>query len=171
MLQLHKRYNIPATARITKKLTQQYIVPFPIVEKVGCLTYKFDIPPNWQIYQILSVAHLDPALPPIKDYFAKLFLFNSFLMFVKGNINKLKVLKWKSSSINAKSKNIMIEPLSIQSIGRGTIPNEIDGIMLKSLKMPPPLSRTIKRAWPQSKSILSTETLIFSPNKGEMVTV
>lgn len=37
MLQLHKRYSIPATVEITKKLIQQYVGPFHIVEKVGCL--------------------------------------------------------------------------------------------------------------------------------------
>ncbi len=35
MLRLHKGYSIPATAGVTKKLIQQYVGPFRIVEKVG----------------------------------------------------------------------------------------------------------------------------------------
>lgn len=44
MLQLQKRYSIPAIAGITKKLTQQYIGPFRIVKKVGCVAYKLNVP-------------------------------------------------------------------------------------------------------------------------------
>ncbi len=43
MLKLHKSYSIPSSVGITKKLTQQYVGPFQIVEKVGCLAYRLDI--------------------------------------------------------------------------------------------------------------------------------
>lgn len=46
MFWLHKRYNIPTTAGITKKLTQQYVGPFRIVQKIGRLVYKLDVPPD-----------------------------------------------------------------------------------------------------------------------------
>ena len=46
LLRLHKGYSIPATARVTKKLTQQYVGPFRIMEKVGRLAYRLDVPPN-----------------------------------------------------------------------------------------------------------------------------
>lgn len=35
MLRLHKGYSIPSSAGVTKKLTQQYVSPFRILEKVG----------------------------------------------------------------------------------------------------------------------------------------
>ena len=43
MLKLHKGYSIPSSAGITKKLTQQYIGPFCLLEKVGRLAYKLDV--------------------------------------------------------------------------------------------------------------------------------
>ncbi|KAI0838859.1 hypothetical protein F5Y06DRAFT_266714 [Hypoxylon sp. FL0890] len=35
LLRLHKGYNIPAAAILGKKLGQQYVGPFQIVERVG----------------------------------------------------------------------------------------------------------------------------------------
>lgn len=69
MLRLHKGYLIPSTLDVTKKLTQQYVGPFLIKEKMGRLAYKLDIPPDWKIQPILSVAQLEPAPPPNADPF------------------------------------------------------------------------------------------------------
>ena len=44
MLKLHKEYSIPSSASVTKKLTQQYVGPFRVFEKVGRLAYKRDLP-------------------------------------------------------------------------------------------------------------------------------
>lgn len=55
MLQLHKRYNIFATAKVTKKLIKQYVGPFRIVEKVGRLAYRLNVPFNWQIHLVFFV--------------------------------------------------------------------------------------------------------------------
>lgn len=44
ILKLHKGYSILSSVSITKKLTQQYIGPFQIVEKVGRLAYKLKVP-------------------------------------------------------------------------------------------------------------------------------
>ena len=44
MLKLYKGYSIPSSAGVTKKLTQQYVGPFRVLEKVGRLAYKLDIP-------------------------------------------------------------------------------------------------------------------------------
>lgn len=46
MLQLHKGYSIFAALEVIKKLTQQYMGPFQIKDKVGWLAYKLKIPPN-----------------------------------------------------------------------------------------------------------------------------
>lgn len=45
MLCLHKGYSIPLTLGVTKKLTQQYVGPFCISEKIGRLAYRLAIPP------------------------------------------------------------------------------------------------------------------------------
>lgn len=44
ILKLHKSYSIPFSIKVTKKLTQQYVGPFKIVEKVGRLAYRLEIP-------------------------------------------------------------------------------------------------------------------------------
>lgn len=90
MLRLHKGYNITATAGVTKKLTQQYVGPFRIVEKVGRLAYRLDVPPDWWIHPVFSVAQLEPAPPPAKDLFVRHFLSNPPPVFVKGNTDRLK---------------------------------------------------------------------------------
>lgn len=90
MLRLHKEYSISLTARLTKKLTQQYVGPFHIVKKVGRLAYKLNISPDWRIYPIFSVAQLEPAPPPAKNSFARPFPSNPPPIFVKGNTDKVK---------------------------------------------------------------------------------
>ena len=69
MLKLHKGYSIPSSAGVTKKLTQQYVGPFRILEKVGRLAYKLDVLHDWKIHPVFSVAQLEPAPLPIKDPF------------------------------------------------------------------------------------------------------
>ena len=90
MLRLHKGYNIPATAGVTRKLTQQYVGPFRIVEKVGRLAYRLDVPLDWRIHPVFSVAQLEPAPPPAEDPFARPFPSNPPPVFVEGDTDKLK---------------------------------------------------------------------------------
>lgn len=65
MLRLHKGYSLPSTVGITKKLTQQYVGPFLILERIGRLAYKLDITPDWRIYPVFSVVQLEPNKRPI----------------------------------------------------------------------------------------------------------
>ena len=90
MLRLHKGYSISVTAGVIKKLVHQYVGPFCIVEKVGRLAYRLDILPDWRIHPVFSVAQLEPAPPPAKDPFGRLFLSNPFPVFVESNTNKVK---------------------------------------------------------------------------------
>ena len=94
MLQLHKGYSIPAIAGVTKKLTQQYVGPFRILEKVGRLAYKLNIPANCRIHPVFSLAQLEPASTSAEDPFQRLFPSNPPLVYVDGNINN-----WKSFEI------------------------------------------------------------------------
>lgn len=84
ILRLHKGYSISTTAEVTKKLTQQYVGLFRVVEKVGCLAYKFDVSPNWRIHPVFSVAQLELAPPPAKDPFGRPFPTNPLLVFVES---------------------------------------------------------------------------------------
>ena len=90
LLWLHKGYSIPALAGVTKKLTQQYVGPFHIMKKVGRLAYRLDVPPDWRIYPVFSVAQLESAPPPAEDPFGRPFPSNLLPVFVEGNTNKVK---------------------------------------------------------------------------------
>lgn len=56
MLRLYKGYSIPSSLGVTKKLIQQYVRPFQVLERVGRLAYKLDVPHDWKIYPIFSIA-------------------------------------------------------------------------------------------------------------------
>ena len=90
MLRLHKGYSFPSTAGVTKKLTQQYVGPFRIVEKVGRLAYRLDVLPDWRIHPVFSVAQLEPAPPPTEDPFGRPFPSNPPPVFVEGDTDKIK---------------------------------------------------------------------------------
>lgn len=51
------------------KFTQQYVDPFRIFEKVGRLAYKLDVPHDWRVYLVFSVAQLELAPLPTDDPF------------------------------------------------------------------------------------------------------
>ena len=90
MLRLHKGYSIPATVGVTKKLTQQYVGPFRILEKVGHLAYKLDVPRDWRIHPVFSVAQLEPAPPPALDPFSRPIPSEPPPVFVEGDTDTLK---------------------------------------------------------------------------------
>ena len=69
LLRLHKGYKIPSTLGITKKLTQQYVGPSQVLERVGRLAYKLDIPDSWLVQTVLTIAQLEPCLDLSKDPF------------------------------------------------------------------------------------------------------
>ena len=68
LIRLHYGYDIPATKLTSRKYGQQYIRPFQVLKRVGRLAYRLDIPPNWKIYLVLSIAQLelcpDPKIDP-----------------------------------------------------------------------------------------------------------
>ena len=69
LLRLHKGYKIPSTLGITKKLTQQYVGPFKVLQRVGRLAYKLDIPDSWLVHPVFTIAQLEPCPDPTKDPF------------------------------------------------------------------------------------------------------
>ena len=46
LLRFQKSYSIPSTLGVNKKLTQQYVKPFRVLEKVRRLPYCLDVPLN-----------------------------------------------------------------------------------------------------------------------------
>ncbi len=71
MIKLLKGYSIPSSVGVTKKLTQQYVGSFRIIERVDRLAYKLDIPNDWRIHLVFCVAQLEPALSPAEDFFQR----------------------------------------------------------------------------------------------------
>ena len=69
LLRLHKGYSIPSTMKITTKLAQQYVGPFRIVERVGRLAYRLEIPGHWRIHPVFTIAQLEPSPAPNEDPF------------------------------------------------------------------------------------------------------
>ncbi|SLM35378.1 reverse partial [Lasallia pustulata] len=58
-IKLHKGYTLPLVTNW--KLSNQRAGPLKIVEKIGLLAYRLDIPVNWKIHPVISVAQLEPA--------------------------------------------------------------------------------------------------------------
>lgn len=73
-----------------KKLIQQYVSPFQILEKAGRLAYKLDFSGNWKIHPVFSVAQLKSSSPLALDLFSKPFFSLPPPVFVEGNIDTLK---------------------------------------------------------------------------------
>lgn len=65
LLRLHKGYKLPAM--INKKLSQQYAGSFKILERIGRLAYRLDIPEHWKIHNVFSIAQLEPTSAPGSD--------------------------------------------------------------------------------------------------------
>ena len=89
-LRLHKGYNIPANLGITKKLSQQYVGPFKILEHVGRLAYRLEVPENWKIYPVFSIAQLEPSPPPDADPFDRPRPDHPPSVFVEGDTDTVK---------------------------------------------------------------------------------
>ncbi|SLM41004.1 reverse partial [Lasallia pustulata] len=58
-IKLHKGYTLPLV--INWKLSNQRAGPLKIVKKIGLLAYRLNIPVNWKIHPVISVAQLEPA--------------------------------------------------------------------------------------------------------------
>ncbi len=67
LLRLHKGYIMPSTKLLGPKLSQQYAGPFRIMEKVGNLAYRIDLPRHWRIHPVVSVAQIEPVPDPSTD--------------------------------------------------------------------------------------------------------
>lgn len=53
-LKLHHGYKVPGLTN--RKLSQQHAGPFKILEKVGNLAYRLELPPTMRIHPVVSIA-------------------------------------------------------------------------------------------------------------------
>ena len=72
LLRLHKGYNIPANKLTGRKYGQQFVGPFRVLERIGKLAYRLEIPGHWQLHPIFTVAQLEPCPDPKADPFRRL---------------------------------------------------------------------------------------------------
>ena len=60
LLRLYKGYYIPSVT--SRKLGAQRVGPFKVLEKVGNLAYRLELPPHWKVHPVILVTHLEPCL-------------------------------------------------------------------------------------------------------------
>lgn len=87
-LRLHRGYNIPANLGVTKKLTQQYVGPFKVLGRVGRLAYRLEVPEDWKVHPVFTIAQLEPA--PGVDPFDRPRPDHPSSVFVEGDTDTLK---------------------------------------------------------------------------------
>lgn len=63
-LRLHRGYHVPGSIPSSKKIGQQLVGPFKILERVNRLAYRLELPGSMRIHDVISVAHLEPATNP-----------------------------------------------------------------------------------------------------------
>ena len=82
-IQLHKKYNILSI--ISKKIDQQYVDSFLIIEKMNNLTYRLTISDNWRINFIFNVIQLKICSTFDDDFYHKSKSNHSNSMYVEKN--------------------------------------------------------------------------------------
>ena len=68
-LRLHRGYSVPSITK--RKIDQQFVGPFRVVERIGRLAYRLQLPPIMRIHPVISVAHLEAATDPDQDPFQR----------------------------------------------------------------------------------------------------
>ena len=90
LIKLHKNYSISSTIKIIKKLTQQYVKSFKIIQRIDRLAYRLDIFEDWKIHSVFSVAQLEFSSSSDFDSYSRSRSTNSFFVFVEDDINESK---------------------------------------------------------------------------------
>ncbi|KAI0993049.1 hypothetical protein K3495_g15135 [Podosphaera aphanis] len=71
-LRLHRGYNVPGLKGRNTKIEQQFAGPFQVLERIGRLAYRIQLPPSMsKIHPVISVAYLEPAPNPKDDPFCR----------------------------------------------------------------------------------------------------
>ena len=67
-LRLNRGYKLPG--KPNPKLSNQRTGPFPIKRRIGRLAYELELPPEWRVHPVISVAQLEPV-PKESDPYAR----------------------------------------------------------------------------------------------------
>ena len=88
LLKLHKDYKISSTKILNKKLFQQYVDSFKIIEKIDNLVYRLKISKHWRIHSMIFIAQL--------KFFESSFTISSLLsVFMKEDSDVIKSFEMK----------------------------------------------------------------------------
>ena len=159
LLKLHKGYNIPSAAELGRKLGQQYAGPFPVVEKIGSLAYRIELPSHWRIHPVVSIAQLEPSAPPSADPFSRPRPTRREPVYVDGDTDKVKSFELERIITHRYTKKRGIEYL-VRFLGYG--PEDDDWRNTIELGDAPDLLRDYRRRNPQAfpEDILPNESKI-----------
>jgi hypothetical protein len=90
LLRLHKDYNISTTKILKKKLSQQYVDSFKVLEKIENLVYRLNFFQNWRIHSVISIAQLKSISDSIIDSFNRSDSIESESVEMKEDTKKVK---------------------------------------------------------------------------------
>ncbi len=93
LLQLHHEYSILTITN--KKLKQQYVEFFQIIDWIDQLVYKLDILPYWCVHSVFTVAQLELCSSLKNNFFNHSHSEESFIIFIKENTESWKFFKLK----------------------------------------------------------------------------
>ena len=90
LIKVHKNYSISSTLDITKKLSQQYVDSFQMINRIDRLAYKLDIFNDWKIHAVFFVTQLKSSLAFNADSYQRFKSIYSSSMFVESDTNEMK---------------------------------------------------------------------------------
>ena len=110
LIRLHKKYNMSTIIILEKKLSQQYVQFFKIIQKIKNLTYKLQIFETWEIWSIFAISQLKSSQLSSSDSFQRTQRLSRFI-FVKKNTNQVKSFEIEKLLIKTQIKRREIEYL------------------------------------------------------------
>ena len=113
-IRLHRGYTLPAVTN--KKLQQQFAGLLKVIKRVGRLAYKLDVPPNWNIHPVISIAHLEPASRQCDDPYDRPRPDHPEPVHVEGDTETMK--SWELEAILSRRTTIRREEQIIQYLVR-----------------------------------------------------
>ena len=97
LLSLHKEYNISITAQIKKKMSNQYVRSFRIIERIERLAYRLVVLEHWKIHSVFIIAQLKLCSFSETNSFHRSRFTHLDFVYVKDDIFKVK--SWELSDI------------------------------------------------------------------------
>lgn len=79
----------------SKKLSQQYVGPFRVVERIGRLAYRLDVPSLWRVHNVFSIAYLETSPAPATDPYDRPRSDHLGTVFVEGDTDMWKPYELK----------------------------------------------------------------------------